>query len=138
MDGDCAMAIANLYRVGVIVLCVGLCGCERQISFAGDVQPILIASCLRCHDQSAEGIAASGFSLVDYDDVMKGTKFGPVVIPNSSISSTLYMVIANMTSPEIHMPPHHETSLAEGRGVPLTADQIEIIGAWIDQGAQDN
>ncbi len=138
MDGDCAMASANLHRVGVIVLCIGLFGCERQVSFADDVQPILITSCVHCHDQSAEGIAASGFSLVDYDGVMKGTKFGPVVIPNSSISSTLYMVIANMTSPEIHMPPHHETSLAEGRGAPLTEDQIGIIGTWIDQGAQNN
>jgi hypothetical protein len=48
------------------------------------------------------------------------------------------MVIANMTSPEIHMPPHHESSLAEGRGAPLTEDEIEIIGTWIDQGAQNN
>jgi len=138
MDGDHTMASSNLFRIGFLTLCIGLFGCERQISFAGDVQPIFLASCVVCHDQTAEGIAASGFSMVDYDSIMTGTKFGPVVIPNSSISSTLYLVIANKTSPEIHMPPHHETSMAEGRGTPLTEDQIEIIGTWIDQGAPNN
>ena len=76
--------------------------------------------------------------MVDYDSIMKGTKFGPVVVPKSGISSTLYLVIANKTSPEIQMPPHHENSLAEGRGTPLTGDQIEVIGKWIDQGALIN
>jgi hypothetical protein len=138
MDGDRDMASAILVRLGLLTLCIGLFGCERQISFAGDVQPIFLANCVVCHDQVAEGVAASGFSMVDYDSIMKGTKFGPVVIPNSSISSTLYLVIANKTSPEIRMPPHHEASLAEGRGTPLTQDQIEIIGTWIDQGAPNN
>ena len=132
------MASADLYRVGFLALCIGLFGCERQISFAGDVEPIFLTNCVACHDHAAEGIAASGFSMVDYDSIMKGTKFGPVVIPNSSISSTLYLVIAKKTSPEIQMPPQHETSLAEGRGTPLTGDQIEIIGKWIDQGALNN
>ena len=132
------MALVNLVKVSSFALCIGLLGCERQISFADDVQPILRASCIECHNPSAEGFAASGFSLVDYDSTMKGTKFGAVVIAGSSISSTLYLVIAGKTSPEIQMPPHHESSLAEGRGYPLSKDQIEIIGTWIDQGAKNN
>jgi hypothetical protein len=91
-----------------------------------------------CHNRSAEGYAASGFSLEDYDSVMKGTNFGAVVVPNSSISSTLYLVIAHKTDPAIHMPPHHEDALAKGRGPALIAEQIDTIGAWIDQGAKDN
>ena len=132
------MISANMVKVGIFVLCTGLIGCERQISFSGDVQPIFEASCVQCHNNSAEGVATSGFSMANYEALMKGTKFGPVVIADSSISSTLYMVIANQTSPEIQMPPHHKDSLAEGRGEPLTEKQIEIIGAWIDQGAQNN
>jgi hypothetical protein len=31
-----------------------------------------------------------------------------------------------------------QESFAEGQGTPLTRAQIEIIGAWIDQGAADN
>jgi len=132
------MASDNFSKLGFFALWLLLSGCERQISFTDDVQPIFLASCVACHDKSAEGYASSGFSLGDYDSVMKGTKFGPVVIANSSISSTLYMVIASKTSPEIQMPPHHDNSLAEGRGKQLSEQQIEIIQSWIDQGAQNN
>ena len=132
------MAFVNIVKISTFALCIGLLGCERQVSFAGDIQPILNTSCIECHNPSAEGFAASGFSLLDYDNTMKGTKFGPVVIAGSSISSTLYLVIAGKTSPEIQMPPHHQNSLAEGRGTPLSKHQIEIIGSWIDQGAQNN
>jgi len=132
------MSFANFLKIGVFGLCIGLVGCEQEVSFANDIQPILVASCIVCHDKSAEGYAVSGFSLEDYDGVIKGTKFGPVVVPNSSISSTLYLVIAHKTDPEIHMPPHHEHALAEGRGISLSEEQIEVIQVWIDQGAQDN
>ena len=132
------MTTANVLRIGIFALGIGLFGCERPVSFAGDVQPIFEASCVVCHDNSAEGIATSGFSMADYDSIMKGTKFGPVVVPKSSISSTLYMVIAKKTSPEIQMPPQHENAWAEGRGDPLSDEQIEIIAAWIDQGAPNN
>ena len=132
------MASDIFSKVCFFALITVLSGCERQVSYSGDVQPIFKASCIECHDKSSEGYAVSGFSLGDYDSVMKGTRFGPVVIANSSISSTLYLVIASKTSPEIHMPPHHDNSLAEGRGRPLSENQIEIIQRWIDQGAQNN
>ena len=132
------MASTSLLRVGIFTLCIGLFGCERPVSFAADVQPIFDASCVVCHDNSAEGIVTSGFSMADYDSVMKGTKFGSVVVSGSSISSTLYRVIAKKTSPEIQMPPQHENAWAEGRGEPLSDKQIETIASWIDQGAQNN
>ena len=132
------MLSTSLFKVGACAICVGLFGCERDVSFTGDVQPILLASCVECHDKSAEGYAASGFSLEDYDSVMKGTNFGAVVVPNSSMSSTLYLVIAHKTDPAIHMPPHHENALAEGRGPALTPEQIDTIGTWVDQGAKNN
>lgn len=132
------MTATNLLRVGVFTLCIGLFGCERQVSFSDDVQPLLIEYCIACHDKSAEGYATSGFSLEDYDSVMKGTNLGPVVVANSSYSSALYLVVAHKTQPEIHMPPHHEDAWAEGRGVPMTEEHIETIKVWIDQGALDN
>ena len=132
------MASDKFSKFGFFTLCILLSGCERQVSFSDDIQPIFQASCVACHDKSAEGYATSGFSLGDYESVMKGTNFGPVVIEKSSISSTLYLVIANKTSPEIHMPPHHDNALAEGRGVPLSEHQIGMVQKWIDQGAQNN
>jgi len=128
-----------LFKVGILALSMQLLGCApSEVSFSSDVQPIFERYCIECHDSGGEGIAASGFSVHDYDSVMKGTRFGTVVMPGSSISSTLYVVVARKTAPEIHMPPYHSEALAEGRGSPLSDQEIEIIQAWIDQGAQNN
>lgn len=133
------MSVKLLCTGGILVLSMQLLGCgQTTVSFSADVQPIFQRHCIECHGKTGEGIIASGFSMYDYAGVMKGTSFGPVVIPGSSISSTLYLVVAQKTAPEIHMPPHHTQSLAKGRGDPLSDDEVEIIAAWIDQGAQDN
>jgi hypothetical protein len=133
------MSTTHLYIAGILALGMQLLGCEQKVvSFSADVQPILESECLECHDRAGEGVAASGFSVRDYASVMKGTDLGPVIIPGSSISSTLFLVIAQKTAPEIQMPPHDPQSLAEGRGSPLSEDEIEIIATWIDQGALDN
>ncbi|MDH3352190.1 MAG: hypothetical protein OEM51_11645, partial [Gammaproteobacteria bacterium] len=95
---------ANIvYRVCVVALCFGLFGCERPVSYANDIQPLLTESCGNCHFRTGEGSIASGFSVSGYDDVMKGTSQGPVVIPGSSESSNLYRVIAGKVAPEIRM-----------------------------------
>lgn len=126
-------------RVGILALTVQLLGCaEPVVSYSTDVQPIFDEHCIECHERTGEGVVASGFSVQDYDNVMKGTEFGSVVVPGSSISSTLYLVVAQKTAPEIHMPPHHREAWAEGRGSPLSEDQVGIIQAWIDQGAKNN
>jgi len=126
------------WPLSLIVLPIGLLGCERQVSFADDVQPIFDDKCVSCHDKAGEGHTASGFSVVDYDSVMKGTKFGPVVISKSRMSSALYLVVAQKTAPEIQMPPHHEESFAMGRAAPLSEAEVKIIGDWIEQGAKNN
>lgn len=114
-------------------------GCSQQVSFSKDVKPILASSCQQCHDgSSGEGSSASGFNVQDYDSLMKGTKFGPVVIPGDSVSSTLYRLIDHKADPKIQMPPHHDVTLAEGRTEPLSDAQINTIKTWIDQGAKNN
>ena len=123
----------------VVALSTQFSACGRnEVSFAADVLPILEIACIECHTSTGEGVKASGFAVNDYDNVMKGTEFGPVVVPGSSISSTLYMVIAGKTDPEIRMPPHHEEAWAEGRGAPLADEEIQTISHWIDQGAPNN
>ena len=128
-----------LLNIGIFALSVQVLGCgEREISFRADVQPIFQERCIECHDGAGEGVAASGFSVRDYASVMKGTTLGAVVIPGSSISSTLVLVIAQKTAPEIQMPPHHTEAWAEGRGSPLSEEDVGTIAAWIDEGAKDN
>ncbi|MGD2172780.1 MAG: hypothetical protein PVI79_14395 [Gammaproteobacteria bacterium] len=113
-------------------------GCEKPVSYKKDIRPILQANCLRCHDGKGEGSTASGLNLQTYDSLMKGTKFGPVVVPGSAVSSTFYRVVTDSVDPKIRMPPHNEESLARGRGEPLTEGQIKDIELWIDQGAKNN
>jgi len=127
--------LLKLSVAGVVVL---LCGCERGVSFSDDIQPILQASCIQCHDEAAEGEAVSGLSLKTYDDLLQGTRFGQVVVPGSAMSSALYLTVAGKVSPEIRMPPHNEESFASGKGEALSAHQIELIERWIDEGAPDN
>ena len=128
-----------LSQIGILAISMQFIGCSRpEVGFSSDVQPILEQHCIECHDGGGEGVAASGFSVHDYDDVMKGTSFGPVVVPGSSISSTLYLVIAHETAKEIQMPPHHRLARATGRGRALSEYEVAMIAAWIDQGAQNN
>ncbi len=131
----------NTIRSAMLLLASGLwlsgCG-QGDVSYADDVKPIFDRYCISCHSGSGEGANVSEYLLTGYDEVMKGTKFGQVVVPGSRMSSSLYLVVAGKTAPEIRMPPHNEESFAEGRGVMLSADAIETIGLWIDQGARNN
>lgn len=127
-------AIAALAIPGLTLLS----GCERQVSFSEDVQPVLAANCAGCHSGYAEGETSTGLNVTDYASLMHGTRLGEVVVPGSAASSTLYLVVSGESAPEIQMPPHHEDSLAEGRGAPLDRNEVQLIKDWIDQGAKNN
>lgn len=113
-------------------------GCSKEVSYNQDVKPIISASCLECHDGKGEGSEESGLILVTYDDLMQGTKFGQVVVPGDSESSTFFRLIAHKADPKIQMPPHHKDTLASRQMSPLSDKQIELIKVWIDQGAKNN
>ena len=129
------MSARTLVKLGLIPLVAMIAGCGRDVSFKNDVHPIMEARCISCHAPGAPGCVASGFSVATYQSVMKGTKYGRVVIPGSSAGSTLLRLINHEADPSIAMPKSHQP------GAPsewLTPGQIKIIQTWIDQGAKDN
>ena len=129
---------SSIYKVlFTLAIAAVSAGCSQQVSYQNDVLPILEANCFTCHDGKGEGTQASGFILLTYDDLMKGTKYGQVVVPGDSLSSTLYLMIDHQVDPKIQMPPHHD-SAADGQLGPLSRDTIETIKTWIDQGAKNN
>jgi hypothetical protein len=132
------MQISKLNMLVVMSVPFFIVSCSMPVSFKKDVKPILVANCLSCHDGSGEGSSASGFNVQTYESVMKGTKYGPVIEPGNSESSTLYRMVAHKVDPEIQMPPHHEEASAKGREDELTPRQIEFIEKWIDEGAKNN
>ena len=121
-------------RVWSVFVVVGfvLTGCERadpQVSYSADVAPVLAENCLSCHQPGAAGYEASGFGVESYAALMKGTKFGPVVIPGDAFTSNLVVLIEGRAHSSIRMP-HGEQKIA--------AEDIETVKLWVDQGALDN
>jgi len=115
-----------------IALAAGLTGCAREeaVSFSQDVKPIIDQSCLACHKEGGEGFEASGFSMVTYDDLMKGTNFGPMIIGGDSAGSNMIVLMEGRADPSISMP--------HGAMKPVRSADIETIRLWIDQGAKNN
>ena len=69
------------------------CAQHAQTSYAEDVVPILKGYCMSCHQPGGEGYVASGLDLTSYDGLMKGAKFGPMVIPGKPDSSNTFVLI---------------------------------------------
>ena len=103
--------------------------CSRDVSFAENIHPMLEQRCGTCHENDGEGVAASGFSVASYDDLMKGTKYGPVIEPGNSLNSSFMLLVEQKTSREIHMPRGSER---------LNDEQIAMLKTWIDGGARNN
>ena len=104
-------------------------GCSKPVSFSETILPMLQERCGECHEPGGKGLEKSGFSMADYDAIMKGTKFGPVIVAGSSASSSLMRMVEHKTDPSIHMP--------HGK-VGLTRNQLDTLRAWIDEGAKNN
>ena len=119
----------NLIRYLMPMLLVVLSGCVEQVSFSQQVMPILEAKCLACHAEGAAGYEASGFSVESHEQVMKGTRNGPVVEPGYSYASTLQTLVEHKADPSIAMPQNAPK---------LSSAEIQTIGEWIDQGAKNN
>ena len=122
---------ANRILVAAILLLVSGCGKEeRMVSFRIDVQPILRLKCIECHSSpDGEGYVKTGLSMATYEDLMRGTIYGPVVVRGDSQHSIFNMLVEGRADPSMRMP--HERK-------PLSTKEIEILRLWVDQGAPDN
>ena len=99
------------------------------VSFKEDVLPIFQVHCAECHAAGGEGAKASGLILTDYADVMKGTKYGPMIVPGDPENSNLMWLLDWRASPQLRMP-HGKQQLPVG--------ERDTIRTWIRQGAKDN
>ncbi len=121
--------IAVSLAASVLAVALAGCGKEPQVSFKSAVKPILDKHCAACHVGEGDGVKASGFQVDSYASVMKGTKFGPMVVAGDAASSSLYRLVAGKVDKSIRMP-HGKEKLSDG--------EIGTIQKWIDQGAKDN
>ena len=103
-------------------------GGDKSLTYQANIKPILEANCIECHVPGGKGYVKSGLRMDSYEALMKGTNLGPVVIPGSSVSSTLYRLASGQADPSLRMP--------HGGGA-LPDEDVKTIAAWIDQGAKN-
>ena len=123
-----ALGIGVVISVG-IVNAPSACAAEDIVSFKDDILPLLKWRCASCHEPGGAGYEKSGLDLTSYAGVIKGTKFGPMIIPRDPESSNLMLLLDWRASPALRMP-HGKKQLSScDRG---------SIRTWIRQGAKDN
>ncbi|MFN4259156.1 MAG: PSD1 and planctomycete cytochrome C domain-containing protein [Gemmataceae bacterium] len=93
----------------------------RPVDFGKDIHPILAAHCFQCHQGND---AASGRRLDLRAELLGESDGKPMVHIGQSADSRLIHVVAGRV-PDRAMPP---------KGEPLSAEQIGLLRAWIDQG----
>src|SRR5438552_5135509 len=92
------------------------------VDFARDIQPILAASCVRCHGpRKTEG----DLRLDTPEGLHKAGDSGAVVVAGDAKGSLLYQLLI-ATDPDKRMPRRRRA---------LAPAQIEAVQRWIDQGA---
>ena len=94
----------------------------HKVDFVREVQPLFREHCYQCHGDRRQEAA---FRLDHKPTVLRGGELGPAIVPGKSEDSLLIHFVAGLR-PEGAMPK---------KGERLTAEQIALLRAWIDQGA---
>jgi hypothetical protein len=124
-----ALSAMVLIGVGVELPLRQACAAQPQVSFSEDILPLLKWKCASCHQSGGEGYEKSGLDLTSYEGVMKGTKFGPMVVPGDPDLSNLMLLLDWRAAPAIRMP-HGKKQLS-------ICDR-NTIRTWIKEGAKGN
>ena len=94
-----------------------------QISYTDQIQPIFNANCTSCH----VGGGAATLDLTSYNGVMSGGVSGLSIISGDNVNSELYIRIILPEGAAGSMPPND----------PLSQEEINLIGDWINEGANE-
>jgi mono/diheme cytochrome c family protein len=93
----------------------------RPVDFRREVQPILEASCVKCHGR---GKAKGDWKLDTRDAFLQPGESGPAVVVGDSAKSHFIHLVAG-TDPDSVMPQ---------KGTKLSREQVGVLRAWVDQG----
>jgi ankyrin repeat protein len=91
------------------------------IDYTEHVKPILAAKCFGCHGAKQQ---QSGLRLDLRQNALRGGDYGAVIVPGNSAESKLILRLSGFDA-GLQMPPTG----------PLASEEIGILRAWIDQGA---
>lgn len=101
----------------------------QKVDFATQIKPLLERSCIACHSGERP---RGGFRLDVRDALLKGGESGiPAIVPRQS-DKGLFLDYVSDRVPESEMPPKSKRNIFPG----FNKDQLTLIQAWIDQGAE--
>ncbi len=95
------------------------------ISFKEKVAPLLKKYCINCHGPDK---VEKGLRVDTYDNLMKGTRYGKIVIAGKSADSVLVKAIKKVPGASA-MPPSRRK---------MTDAEIKLISDWVNEGAKNN
>ena len=96
---------------------------EESVDYLDQIRPIFEAHCTECHDQTSP---KARLRLDTPEGILRGGDSGePVFVPGKSAASLLIKLVTSEDPDEV-MP-------AEGQH--LSTQQVDLLRAWIDQGA---
>ena len=98
--------------------------------YYGKPAKVIAELCLHCHVPGGEGYEASGLDMRTYASLMKGTQFGPIIVPGDPVTSNLLVLIEGRAMGGLKMP-HNAL------GEPSRQDKVQLR-RWINQGAKNN
>lgn len=95
----------------------------HQIEYAKEIQPLFESACYDCHGPKKQ---QASLRLDQKASALKGGDSGPAYVAGKSAESLLILAVAGLKEDVSRMPK---------KGEALTAAQIGLLRAWIDQGA---
>lgn len=119
--------LPKAYSIGCLLVFTSISLAEKPVNYNRDIRPILADKCFACHGFD-EKKREAGLRLDTLEGATVERDGKRAIVPGDPQASLLWDRV-HTTDPEVKMPPpdsHKE----------LTAQEIEILGKWIREGAQ--
>ncbi len=126
----CSLAVST-----AVALAGGSDG-KKDVSFKGDVFPVIKRNCLPCHSEDSDN--PSELSLDTYDQLMAGGKHGAPVVAGKPEESILVKKLSSAPPFGDPMPLDPRRKKGEPRKRKLTDQEIQLLQEWIAGGAKNN
>ncbi len=96
---------------------------ENNDVFEAKIRPVLVGSCLRCHNDTK---MSGGLRVDSLEALVEGGNSGPAIVPENPDESLLIQAIQRQAD-VFAMPPDKDNA--------LRPDQVAAFVAWVDAGA---
>lgn len=121
-----ALLVSNRVMLAAAVVSVQSLSVQAQSAtqaietFSNEIRPIMERTCWNCH---SEQVKSSGLDLSTREAALAGGSRGPAIVPGRADESRMYRQLAGLEGPAMPL------------GIPLSADEIESVRNWINDGA---